>query len=139
MENRSEQFQMFNYGSSQFKSMPGPEITLTISPRKSPDITISTPALLDTGSVITCVPFNVLSKLDFINWDYAEKPLRSIHGLHKAKFCIVCLKLANCRFENIEVAVIQGDLALVGRDILNQYTLTFNGLNQIWSVDGKCS
>ena len=54
------------------------------------------------------------------------------------KCYVVDIRLARCEFLLWGVIATDSDYALIGRDILNGYKITLDGINETWEVDAKC-
>lgn len=96
-------------------------------------------AIIDTGAVMTCVPQKVLNKINTDNLEYGKKNVRGAIGeATQLTTYFVNLKLAKCRFPDIEVIAINSDYAIIGRDIINSYRIVLDAPNGEWEVDAEC-
>jgi len=101
-------------------------------------------ALIDTGATITCVPESVIAELGRENLVATKKNVEGAFGGRQTQTereaYVLNIKLDKCYFHDIEVVVLppDKDYALIGRDILNDFSITFDGPNSSWQVDAKC-
>ena len=101
-------------------------------------------ALIDTGATITCVPESLINQIGRAKLVATIKDVRGAFGDRKTKTeresYVLDIRLDKCHFREIEVVVLPPDkeYALIGRDILNDFSITFDGPNSSWQVDAKC-
>jgi predicted aspartyl protease len=108
------------------------------------DSPVKAKALIDTGASITCVPQTLINQIGRAKLVATVKKVRGAFGDHKTnterESYVLDIRLDKCHFRGIEVVVLSPDreYALIGRDILNGYSVTFDGPNSLWQVDAKC-
>lgn len=130
---------MFRYGTTQTKSTPGPQIVIRAFSPSDESVSGEADAIVDTGAVMTCIPQRVVDELGADTLIYYNKFVRGAIGpKSRRKTYIVHLQIAKCSFQNIEVIAFDKEYALIGRDILNGYSITFDGPQGVWRIDKKC-
>lgn len=105
---------------------PGPMVDVTIRPigRAEPKHTL--PGKLDTGADITVIPPSLVDDLQLI----PEMPIAmmSYDGLETERAAyFVDLEIAGHKLESIEVVAAPRNNILLGRDVLNHFSITLNG------------
>jgi predicted aspartyl protease len=105
---------------------PGPMVDVTIQPigRAEPRTTL--PGKLDTGADITVIPPSLVNDLQLI----PEMPIvmTSYDGIETRRVAyFVDLEIAGRKLESIEVVAAPRNNILLGRDILNHFSITLNG------------
>lgn len=130
---------MFRYGTIQYKPLESPQIKLHISSRKDLSSSVPVDAIVDTGAVMTCVPEKLIKRIGGDRLGYSVRQISSVGAKrHPCKTYFINLKVAKCEFRNIEVVAVDREYAILGRDILNQYSVTFDGPSLRWEVDADC-
>jgi predicted aspartyl protease len=130
---------VFRYGPIQHKRVPAPQISVRVSSPQQEHLRSEVEALVDTGAAMTCIPEKIIAQLDKDCLQYNVRTVTGATGQQENRCSyIVHLHIAECDFRDIEVIALDRDYALIGRDILNEYELTFDGPNKIWEV-GKYS
>jgi hypothetical protein len=90
-------------------------------------------ALLDTGSHWSFVPAWVAKDCQL-----PPDGSQEVGGLHGGQrpypACRADLTIFGDRVENVRVLLIQADMALIGRDVLARFVLTFDGPAKRWNV-----
>ncbi len=129
---------MFNYGTDNNRQIPFPCIVIRAKRPENPDISAQTEAIIDTGASMTCLPRKLIDALGRDNLVYDELAVAGVIGMQHMRSFVVDMEIAKCTFTRIEVIEIEKEFALIGRDILNNYILTFNGPGLTWSVDAQC-
>lgn len=125
---------MYKYKAEGKDSPPIPKIKINIQSPKNPKMCKSISAVIDTGADQTCVPTHVIDQIG--NLDYSYIKVRGAIGkTEKMKKCIIDLSLSTCEYKDHEVIEINREYAIIGRDILNDYTLVLDGPNNKWSVN----
>lgn len=89
---------------------------------------------LDSGSDMTCIPRNAVSRIrslrygcvDTVDFDRHESTCRT---------CFLRISFAGFDFKNLEAILIDGDLGLFGRDVLNNLNLSLDGPNLRWLAE----
>lgn len=130
---------MFQYGNNISVKFPCPEIILQGKIPSDETKTFRVTAIIDTGAIMSCVPAKAIESIVGADFEYNLVTVRGACGTSEyRKSYIIHLKLANCEFRDLEVIAIDKPYALIGRDILNKYKLTFDAPNSTWDVDTKC-
>ncbi len=128
------------YGQTQHPECPSPEASITIlNPSHNLQNTEVT-AIFDSGAVMTCIPESQVEQLGTLH--YSSKNVRGANNTtFERRTYIVNIQLENHLFTNIEVIALPKNYALIGRDILNQYKVTFNAPQNTWiyNCQGSCS
>lgn len=128
---------MFKYGLKQGGILPAPQIKIKVNSLENESLTSEVVAVIDTGSQITCVPQWIIDYLQPLIYDNAR--FRGVFGQEISRTTyFVGLQIAHCVFSDHEVLAYDRDYALIGRDILNGYAITFDGQRQVWRVEEKC-
>jgi len=134
----------YRYEGIRRSNIPAPTIDL-IAFAPSDDLLIGTAkAIIDTGATITCVPASIIDAIGRKNLSATSKKVvgafRGRRSQLEKESYTVNLKLGNCYFENIEVVVLPDmEYGLIGRDILNDFKITFDGPNDSWKVEARCN
>jgi hypothetical protein len=117
---------------------PIPMLTLQLfAPASRKTVQIACPAILDTGADCSLLPLKLLMKAK-------AKPTQGVRripvcgiealaipvevGLIFAEFTLPTVRLYGCSDEDI------GDIAIVGRDLLNRFCVEFDGRSQTFTV-----
>jgi predicted aspartyl protease len=116
---------------------PAPIITVTLSnPNRSDNRIYELDAFLDTGADGTLIPLEVVSMLRLPLLD-GRVPIAGVGGAITRGFpCQMDMQLAGFRLSLLEViaceaaAIGDGNQMIIGRDILNQFCVKFDGKNQ---------
>ncbi len=132
---------MAHYGSAASPTAPkAPEIKLTLHfPEKAED-SLQIRAIADTGAAKTCLPKWVLDKLT--PYGITSRPGRvrgPVGPATRTRLYFVDLRVLDCDFDAHEVGIIERDYAIIGRDILNEYYVTFEGPKETWFVEKQNS
>ena len=90
-------------------------------------MTLSLLALIDSGSSITCIPYNLITGLSLV--PIGSGPVDTARSLFSKETDIyrVNIDFFGVIFRNFPVYRFEKDFALIGRDILNKYYLQLNG------------
>jgi predicted aspartyl protease len=135
---------MYKYEQIQRSNRLAPVIELLAFAPSDKDLTSRSKALVDTGATITCVPESVIAELGRRNLVATKKRVAGAFGDKRPQMdreaYVISIRLDHCEFEDIEVVVLPLDkeYALIGRDILNGFSITFDGPNDTWSVRARC-
>lgn len=134
---------MYHYQQLSPNNHPAPVIDLMASVPGNKFLTSRTIAIIDTGASITCVPISIIDDLGKDNLISKPTGVKGALNNRRSKSYretyIVDIKLGNCYFEKMKVLVLPGmDYALIGRDILNNYKITFDAQNDSWKVAATC-
>ena len=129
---------MYKYSSLFADSPPVPRLMVKISSPRDVNISKNIMAIVDTGASKTCVPSDLIRYLGCI--EYRNVNVYGVTGgPNRRKIVIVHMKLSECEYKNFEVLEIDRGYAVIGRDILNDYNLLFDGPNKAWRVNkGFC-
>jgi len=108
-----------------------PEIQITVSaPGHLASLTMT--AIPDTAAAMTCLPLWAAREFQQHGLSYRWTRVRGPVGESREMPLVsIRLKILQCEFDNYEVGVIDRQYALIGRDILNLHTITFEG-NKRW-------
>lgn len=115
---------------------PAPIIKITLISPASENRTFSHQAQIDSGADMTTIPQAVIDGLDLM-------PARDIIAIgYDNTISIRLTYYVNIRIEEfkffpIEILSSPGKDFLIGRDILNQWTITLDGKNQIFKIEAK--
>lgn len=115
----------FNYNTR--KDPPRPECPLTVS--NPSDSTKSTPidnAIADTGADITWIPESKIQQLGSLKYTEIKSKFADGSISIRRKY-LVTIQIANDLYERCEVLASPTNTTLIGRDILNNYKLSFDG------------
>jgi len=135
---------MYSYEKLQRSKHPCPVIELVAFAPSDKTLIAKTKALIDTGATVTCVPEKLILDLGRRNLVGTKKIVAGAFGDRRPQVnreaYVVNLQLGRCDFTDIEVVVLPPDkeYALIGRDILNGFSVTFDAPNGAWSVRAKC-
>ena len=130
---------MFAYGSVQGSGPESPQIELVCVSPLDAKISISVTAVIDTGSVRTCVPARYLAMLSEAGGlDYRRVRVNAVIGHYECREVIIDARIAQCEFKDLKVIEIERPYAVVGRDILNAYKMTLDPRRGLWEVDKPC-
>lgn len=126
---------MAQYGTIGGSRVVAPSVTVQAM---SPETKVSAPVvlgLLDTGASMTCIPLSILEALR-PSLEYRNSAVAGVNGTKIMKIFRIDIRLNSCLFRGLEVVGFERDFALVGRDILNNYKIVFDGLNSEWRIEG---
>ena len=125
------------YGTVQGVTTPAPQATVVALSPTNGRQTREIPAVLDSGSAMTCVPMADIRRLGR-NLEYSYMLCQGPVGKpERRRVYIINLRIADCGtvFEDVEVVAIGRDYALIGRDILNSYKVVLDGSHLQWTHD----
>ena len=115
---------MFLYDSD--FSPPAPVLEITVHHPKTAGLETGVRAQLDPGSDISVLPESAVHAIR-LQRD-GELEVEGYDGLvARAPLCVVKLEVAGEILPPMSVVVIPRSLAILGRDVLNQFILTLNG------------
>jgi hypothetical protein len=81
---------------------------------------------LDTGSDITCIPNCINNDIPHLRFGYIDA--EDYNGRRSRRITrFVIVKIGENEFPPIEAVEIEGEMGLLGRDILNRYRATLDG------------
>jgi hypothetical protein len=118
--------------------IPGPEVWIDVTRPGFPGNTVSVRALIDTGSCQTVLPVSVRAKLKAFGWNPPRsfrQDVSTIQGKQgkPTSYPEISIDLYIDGFlmaDSCPVLLYEAedmDFALIGRDLLNRYTLTLKG------------
>jgi predicted aspartyl protease len=81
------------------------------------------PAEIDTGADRTCIPVEAIERLDLPVRGYAEVTAYQDLSPQDVPIVEATISIGDLRYEQIEVLAAQRETILIGRDILNGWTL----------------
>ena len=115
---------MFLYDSD--FSPPAPVLEITVYHPKTADLKTKVRAQLDPGSDISVLPESAADAIGLLR--DGELEIESYDGLMaRVPLCVVKLEVAGEMLPPMSVVVMPRSLAILGRDVLNNFILTLNG------------
>ena len=134
---------MYSYKKTHPMRPLAPVIDLIAMVPGDQSFTAQSEAIVDTGATITCVPARVIDELGrdvVVAKSVAVRgALKSSRANSRREVYVLDIRLGNCYFPRLPVLVLPDmDYALIGRDILNDYLITFDAPNKSWSVAANC-
>jgi hypothetical protein len=115
---------MFSYDSD--FSPPAPVLEITVHHPKTAGLETGVRAQLDPGSDISVLPESAADAIG-LQRD-GELEVEGYDGLMACvPLCVVTLEIAGEVLPPMSVVVMPRSLAILGRDVLNHFTLTLNG------------
>ena len=126
---------MYPYDERQFVP-PAPVIEVEVTSRPG-DEAHRVLMQLDSGSDISCVPKGVCDKL--VATRFGRVNVRGYSGsFREAKTYFFNVGFARQMFSHVEMLPIEGTIGLIGRDVLNEISVCFDGRQLLWYIsDGK--
>lgn len=123
---------VYPYDINNFNS-PAPVLEVCLSSPLSQGEVIKIPALLDSGADMTVIPQNIAQQLQLKYVD--EISVAGYDGIAQKVF----VYSAKIIFDNLGDFIIRvitsgGEHALVGRDILNKWSVLLKGRNKIFEI-----
>ena len=89
---------------------------------------------LDTGADKTAIPKYLVNKLNLQKHD--ERTVKLANGTEVLEnMYFVYIKIGETKFELMEVVALDRNYVLVGRDLINLWTLTLDGKNKLGNID----
>jgi predicted aspartyl protease len=105
-----------------------PIIVVTLKDPHRPNRRVQVDGLVDTGSDVSAIPIEAIRKLGLK--DQGQITLAGIDGIRMSfKRYVVDFELAETHLERRAVIEWSGELAVVGRDLLNEFTFFYDGKN----------
>jgi predicted aspartyl protease len=134
---------VYKYERLKRSNQSAPTIEIVAFAPSDKSLTAKAKAIIDTGATITCVPISVIEAIGHQNLNATSKKVvgafRSRRAIVERESYTLNLRLGNCYFENIEVVVLHEiEYGLIGRDILNDFRIIFDGPRDAWTVEAKC-
>lgn len=124
---------MFKYGRTQSQTVPGPELTVSVSSLDGSRQVGSVVCLIDTAATTSLLPTSIVEQLglndyDFrrVGWGSGSSDIRRVYAVN--------LRIGNCVFNRLYVIAAERGHGLIGRDVLNAHMLTCDGPNKEWTV-----
>ena len=120
---------MTTYDYSEECTPPCPLIPIKISNALEPDKYLEKTALLDTGSEISCIPKKIAQELDLQST--TSKDLAGVSGsVEETPIYTLNIEFNDKSFIEYELfEFADEDYLLIGRDILNEFHICFDGIN----------
>lgn len=134
---------MYNYEQLRKNNLPAPVIDLMALVPGDRSLNSWAKAIVDTGAAMTSVPVSIIDDLGrtnlIANVTAVKAALHNRGSKSYVETYIIDISLGNCYFPKMKVLVLPGmDYALIGRDILNNYKITFDAQNDLWKVNATC-
>jgi len=96
---------------------------------------LSVPALLDTGSEITCIPIWCRRKI-FRYSAGTHCQIKTVSGeIFGGRSVNMTISVGGTALDNIEAFVLDLPYALIGRDVLDHFRITFDGPAHEWFIE----
>ena len=112
----------------------GPVVEVSVAGPKGNAVSVS--GLLDTGADLTCFPIEHLKALR-LGLDYDVATVGGTTGEGNCRIYTLNMSINRCSFEEVDVIASSFPYALVGRNILNGFRVTFDGPGRAWMVSGN--
>lgn len=91
---------------------------------------------IDSGADMSCIPKEIVPPSKDLPYGYSY--IVGYDGVKvPRKTYYVSIRIAGRTFEDIEALPIEGEMGLVGRDVLNSLRLTLDGPNLQFFINGK--
>lgn len=111
---------------------PAPVAIVTLRKIETGERIKEIPMLLDTGSDITLLPYSSLKSLDIKPVQDESFKLQGFDGSQtSAEVFYLQVIFLGKRFTG-KYCVIEDEIGIIGRDILNRVSILFDGLNLSW-------
>ena len=106
-----------------------PQVKVTLANINDPDLTLDTLALIDSGADATSVPVTLLRRLNAqaIDTQFARGYIGPSHPVDIFEIGLQIQPLNMAYLKVIQD--IEGGKVLLGRDVINQLSITLNGLS----------
>ena len=118
------------YGNTQRGTTPGPEVDITLSSPRDPSKATHVVAILDTGADMSAFPERALLALGQLA--RSSRKIRDTSTTVRRATIFANVIFGEWPLTDQEFAVLPVPYAIIGRDILNAYSLTFHGPLQAW-------
>lgn len=125
----------FPYDKNNFKP-PAPvlEVSLSMPIPSLSDQIVKSPALIDTGADITSIPIWIVEELKLTNIDITK-----VRGYNDTEYKPTNVYTVKIHIENLGDFIIRtiasyDNYVLVGRDILNKWSLFLKGPSEIFEI-----
>lgn len=133
---------MFAYDASSEPTIPKlPTLKVHLTHPRTQSERTEIEAIVDTGADQSCIPERLFGQLRLNH--YTEQRVRDFNGqiitLRRARINLMIECDIDTWHPDIEVLLIEGDEAIIGRDILNQYKLVLNAPLNKWGIDCSCT
>jgi predicted aspartyl protease len=121
------------YSYTESFSPPAPILPVEIFIPDEPQQRVQVDAKLDTAADISAIPFSVVNE-----WGLEPVSEVLVAG-YSAETAVlstyaVALELPEARIRSIEVVVVPDSCALLGRDVLNHFSINLNGPDLIFEI-----
>lgn len=125
------------YGNVQAQHIIGPQVDVLVSSPIDDKMGKIIPGIVDSGATITCIPVGEIEDLgggqDLVVMPRMVKKGNDIITQQQPVY-IVNMEIAGCQFNNHEVIATKRKYILIGRDILNDYSIRFDGPGREWEA-----
>ena len=97
--------------------------------------TVAVQMQVDPGADLTCIPKRIIPSSDGLR--YGRSLVAGYDGkVVVKKTCFVTVRIDKHSFDNVETLPIDGDVGLIGRDVLNLLVVTLDGPGLKLLIDG---
>jgi predicted aspartyl protease len=126
------------YGTAQYPDLPGPEVRVeAFDSLAEQAMGSATTGIVDTGSVITCLPASVIDALGDAERFYGSATIIGALGDEEdVTTYYLDLRFGGREFRHVEVVAFGQPYAIIGRDILNDLHIALNGRDGEWTIVG---
>ena len=93
-------------------------------------------AIIDTGADASCIPLSLVKELGIRYTQTKASDFRNQEV--SVTECRASIRINDKDFQLDVVYCIPDDVALIGRDIFNEYKVVLNAPSRIWGIDCSC-